>query len=188
MRQQGIIGKVRDGLGEPGREKVAGFADDTLLTHQVHSVPDLRRSLRHAREFMELLGQHGLVINSHKSKALLQLRGKLAPQALARYTTKGTSPVGKALLLPPTSIFTRNGLTIPWVDSVSYLGIVLSFENPENLTIDSNLLKAKSRYMQLRKLLTGRSSLSRQHRVKLWTTCVVPIALYGLEVTGIPKP
>ena len=87
--------------------------------------------------------------------------------------------------MPPTNIFAKNGLTIPWVNSVPYLGIVLSFENPENLTVDNNLMKAKSRYMQLRKLLTGRSSLSRQHRIELWTTCIVPIALCGLEVTGI---
>ena len=66
---------------------------------------------------------------------------------------------------------------------LTYLGTKLSLRDGSDPTLEFRLAEAAAKTSSLRRSIRSRKGLSRSHRVRLWRTCVVSSALYGLLTT-----
>lgn len=70
-------------------------------------------------------------------------------------------------------------VTIPLTDRVKYLGVLVSFRNCSNLTVDHRLKAAKMSFNRMRVWLTSRH-FNLKYRLQLWRSCVWSVVHYGL--------
>ena len=73
---------------------------------------------------------------------------------------------------------------MPIVTSATYLGIKVSYQNFEKLTLQTRLAAANAQRARLLKIL-HRKGISVKQRLQLWVTCVRSAALYGLHAVGM---
>ena len=66
-----------------------------------------------------------------------------------------------------------------------YLGVVISYGNFEDRTVRHRVQLATVAFKRLQVWLTGRRGLAKSDKLRLWNTCVLPIATYGIFSTGI---
>ena len=72
--------------------------------------------------------------------------------------------------------------------SLTYLGVVFSFDNFELQTMRYRLHQARQAVGRLSRLLFKKRGLSTKHKIRVYLTCVRSTATYGIHVVGItPK-
>ena len=69
---------------------------------------------------------------------------------------------------------------IPVCETITYLGTKISLKEGSDPTLDFRLAEAAAKTSSLKKSIRSRKGLSRFHRVRVWRTCVVSSAMYGL--------
>ena len=72
---------------------------------------------------------------------------------------------------------------IPICETITYLGTKLSLKEGSDQTLDFRIAEAAAKVTSLRKSIRARKGFSRRHRVRVWQTCVVSSAMYGLLTT-----
>ena len=87
---------------------------------------------------------------------------------------------------PRLVLWSENGqsLQMPIVTSATYLGIKVSYQNFEKLTLAHRLAAANAQRARLLKIL-HHNGISVRRRLQLWVTCVRSAALYGLRAVGM---
>ena len=75
---------------------------------------------------------------------------------------------------------------MPIVTSATYLGIKVSYQNFEKLTLQHRLAAANAQRARLLKV-PHHKGLSVKRRLQLWATCVRSAALYGLHAVGMSQ-
>ena len=174
-----VHARLREKLGSQADDSLDYYADDTLFHEEFRSTSELRSAVRHIELLWDVLLQAGLVINDAKTQVLLKIAGSHAKQALRDFTEvrRGNrflrlKALGQQRLLPV-------------VTQARCLGAQISYENFEDATVHHRITAARATFGRLRKVLTSRSSLSCQARVKLWRACVGATLFYSLASVGV---
>ena len=74
----------------------------------------------------------------------------------------------------------------PVVDSHTYLGTKISYQDPQLQTLMYRMGLAKVEWSRLRKLVCSRHGLFKQDRLRIWYSSIPPTLMYGLAATGLP--
>ena len=160
-------------------DHLTAFADDLHVSCLIRSYVDLDRFCQCLGVVLHTLSQHGMVVNVQKVAVILALNGTSRRQALRVFTKKikdhrylRISCSGESLLLPIHR-------------QAPYLGVVTSYLNSAELSLQLRLQKCKAAQARLRGVLQGRRGLSLGQRILLWKTTVLPCAMYGLGACGL---
>lgn len=133
------------------------YADDTLMLSL--TTPQMQ----HFLTFLETEASHyGMSLNNTKTELL-------------------TPPFYK-----PQSIHFLDGTKVPQVDTVKYLGSMISWAKPFETAFYHRAGVAEETFKKLR--LVWNSSLPRRHKVRIFQSTFVPCLTYGLEALSLTTP
>lgn len=155
------------------------YADDIHAGDLFQSEQELYAILRNFAAILFTLKSFGLQINEKKSQILLTMTGPSQQQVRQRLLFRSQ---GEDRL---TVSFGDQTFTIPLTNSAKYLGVVISYGNFEDHTVRHRVQLATVAFKRLQVWLTGRRGLAKSDKLRLWNTCVLPIATYGIFSTGI---
>ena len=74
---------------------------------------------------------------------------------------------------------------IPLATSVVYLGTHLTLEGAGKAVAQHRLAKARDREAKIKRTVQARRLLGLQHRIRIWQTCSVTSALFGIHPIGL---
>ena len=116
-----------------------------------------------------------------KSAVLFRFKGGFAKRWLRQHICQ--CPDG-----PHFRIRTDSGrlFEFPVVDSHTYLGTKISYQDPQLQTLMYRMGLAKVEWSRLRKLVCSRHGLFKQDRLRIWYSSIPPTLMYGLAATGLP--
>ena len=161
------------------RDNVTMYADDFLGGWRFAETSHLDQAVEHIRAIVHVFSRHGMKLNRGKSKLLIQVRGRRAKRWLKGYVKR--TPEGRVFCVKQGNEM----WDFPIVDSVKYLGAVLSFGRYEDQTLELRLSMAELQRNRLRRLLNGRHALASRPRVHLWHSCVASTLYHSLPVIGL---
>ena len=159
---------------------VTCFADDTHLAWDIEQPSDLDFVCRSLRATFQLLKECNMVVNSDKSSVILGLRGNHAKRWIRTHIV---ARAGKRCLnfgIP------GDPLCIPMVDSFVYLGVVVSYRQFEQQTLQHRIQAASANRARLNKVLHSKQ-LAVRRRVCLYVSCVRSSLMYGLHAVGLTE-
>ena len=159
-------------------DMVTLFADDILFHILIHSKDEALRFLCFLGDVLVHLRSWGLIPNMQKTTLMYHLKGSDVAEFLSDVRGRERGCMGLYL---PTS--TGERLFVREATHITYLGIIISYHNPEDLTLDHRLGLAKKKYLELRRWWRS-SSLTIRTRLQLWYTTVFAVLCYGLVITG----
>ena len=148
-------------LEEVGNSKIndLSYADDVDLIAETAGDVDIL-----ATNLKEMAGKVGLEINENKTK-LLKL-------------TKGDDMRGAKLPIA--------GMDIEYVQQFKYLGSIITSKTEIKTEVEARINAANKCYYSLLNILKKRS-ISRKTKVRIYTTIIRPIVLYGCEAWPLNK-
>ncbi|CAE7364162.1 unnamed protein product [Symbiodinium sp. CCMP2592] len=155
------------------------YADDTHASWLVNSLGDLRSALQAIPVIFSVYQRFGMQVNPQKSGIILGVKGLLGKSTLAPHV-HGPPDARRLVLGPP-----HQQLIIPIKDSLTYLGVSISYGGFEDITLNYRLDVARNTRGRLIKILHARRYLSVRKRLQLYTLCVRTAALYGLMPVGL---
>ena len=120
-----------------------------------------------------------MLVSPSKSKAILRCAGPGAEQ-LRRQFTRQTA-AGKVLRIRSA----HQCFDIPLVDSLTYLGAVVSYDHYEDRTLAHRLEVGSNNFWRLARILRGRHALTRHHKLRIWQACVYTATVYELDASGL---
>lgn len=161
------------------RAHVNFFADDGQIGALFHTEAEMYYVLHCVGHLLFLLQQFGLVINEHKSQILFTLTGTDKKRIRRQITTWDES---QEMLCVS---FAGQQFQIPIKQSAKYLGTIISYGNLEDQTTRHRVHLANVACSRLSKWLTCKHGMHIKRKLHLWTTCVLPIATYGLFSIGL---
>jgi hypothetical protein len=163
------------------RDFCIAFADDTSYTWEAVSPAGLDYVARSVRSVFRVFNKRGMRVNADKSAFLIQVRGKLCHEWLARLLVvrAGVQMINLGTGLEP--------LWLPRQSMIPYLGVVVSFGNFEKQTVSKRLSAFRTARTRLIKILHDRHKLPAVLRLRLYGCCVRSVLLYGLHVVGLPS-
>ena len=174
-----ILHDLRDALSGPKRQGTT-FADDALCQWMIDTAEDVAQLDSFLGRVLEVMGHLGLLqVNLAKTVLLLKVRGPGARRALKPYIVKHegrkrwriSSVNGEAL--------------IPLATSVVYLGTHLTLEGGGKAVVQHRLAEARDREAKIKRTVQARRLLGLQHRIRIWQTCSVTSALFGIHPIGL---
>ena len=126
------------------------------------------------------LADMGMQVSTDKTVILLALAGPSYNKVTAPFVQKRR----KDRFL---KVMTGNGpVQLPIKNSHSSLGIKISYQHYERLTMQYRLQQSWQAFHRLSSFLCSKQ-LSLQQRLRLWRTCVQSIARYGLDAVGLDE-
>ena len=160
--------------------QISGFADDLHM----HWVFDEPRQFRNARAqvgfILSDLADMGMQVSVDKTVILLALAGPSYTQVTAPYVKRRRK---ERYLL----VAVRAGpVNLPIKTSHTYLGIKISYQNFERLTMQHRLQQSWQAFHRLSSFLCSKK-IPLAQRLRLWTACVQSIARYGLDSVGLDE-
>ncbi|CAE7630380.1 Pol, partial [Symbiodinium necroappetens] len=159
-------------------DSLTWYADDAFAAWLVQGVDDLRQALGDISTIISVLRDNGMEIQPDKCAVLLNLHGKEKSKILKHHIVHRQE---QAHLV----ISTLEEVYIPIKKHHEYLGTVLAYRDPQTLTLQHRLGKARGQYALLRKTLHARRLISSKHRYRIWKAGVPASACYGLLATGV---
>lgn len=133
------------------QERITLYADDMVITLSFHTRDELHACLRQVGVVIHTLEQHGLSISHPKPFALVSVGGarshKISQSILKRAPQR-------TFLRVPTGA--TEEILIPITDRVKYIGVIVSFKNPEEPTLAHRLDLAKLASRRLSRWLWSR--------------------------------
>lgn len=150
------------------------FADDCCIAVTFSSADDLKSELRNIGVVIATIESFGLQICSEKSHALCAIGGSSSAKHQSQVIQRHSH--GANLLIPRP-----NGtvISVPLTDRVKYLGVLISFKNLEDLSLEFRLQMAKISFGRLKRWLCNRR-MPLASRLSMWKTCIVSVLHYGL--------
>ena len=155
------------------------YADDTHASWTVESLESLKLALKSIPVIFRIYRAFGMQVNPLKSGIIIGIRGVAGTAFMASHIHGPTG--NKRLVLGPP----HDQLVIPIKDSMTYLGIQISYGNFEDATLDSRLAVAHSTRGRLLRVLHARRYLTMRKRLQLYFLCVRTAATYGLLPVGV---
>ena len=173
-----ILHDLRDALSGPKRQGTT-FADDTLCQWMIDTQEDVAQLDSFLGRVLEVMGHLGLLVNLAKTALLLKVRGPGARRALKPYIVQRegrkhwriSNAKGEAL--------------VPLATSVVYLGTHLTLEGGGKAVVQHRLAEARDREAKIKRTVQARRLLGLQHRIRIWQTCSVTSALFGIHPIGL---
>lgn len=157
------------------------FADDFHVSGLFHDLAELHRLLFYFGLIMEVLQEKGFKINTTKSAILLTMGGTNFRPVRSSLTFHDYA--GEWIKI--NGRYTE--FILPVVKQAKYLGTLVSYAQFELATMKFRLGLARTAYARLKKWLTARRGLGARERLRLWSTCVLPILTYGIFTIGLTK-
>ena len=161
-------------------EQLTAYADDFHTAHTMHTARELETELSKVGIMFDLLEQMGMQVNSKKSAALFRVRGSFAK----KWLQKNTVHTKEGLALQVRSPSGKETL-IPVKEEHVYLGVKISFRQLSTPTMQHRRQIVAAAWSRLKPVLCKRSSLSLQHKVKIWRACIPPMMQHGLTTSHI---
>ena len=157
------------------------YADDTHASFKIECLNDVRFAFRAICTIFEVYKLYGMKVNPSKSGIVLGVRGRHAKDFIQQHIQ---GPTDKPCLVIGIG---AAALRIPIKQSMTYLGIEISYANFEQETLVSRLRVAQATRCRLSKVLSARRYLTQSQRVHLYILCVRSAALYGLGAVGLQQ-
>ena len=143
------------------------FADDLIFAFPIDGVEDINKVLSYVRQVFELLELHGLIVNRDKTQFLFKLYGSKVCRHWRHHTYMED---GKRRLRLASNFH-------PFLcDSLSYLGVVLSWRNCGDVILQNRMNKARGVFSLLRPWWRT-PMLSCSKKALLYKTLVLPSSL-----------
>ena len=153
------------------------FADDHLGHWTLQTLQDVQQMEAAILALFTTLEDYGLKVNPEKSQMVVQVKGSRLKKLVQSRTV---------LIKNQPHWRLQDGdkqHLIPLCNVITYLGTKLSLRDGTDPTLEFRLAEAAAKTSSLRKSIRSRKGLSRSHRVRIWRTCVVSSAMYGLLTT-----
>ena len=163
------------------RDHMNVYADDIHACCLFYSSDELQRILSYFGRIMETLQNKGLTINTSKSAILLTMGGTSYRHVRSALTYRDHE--GEWIKIRGCV----QEFVLPVVKQTKYLGTLISYQQFELATTRHRLSLAKLAFNRLKRWLTARRGLAAEARMRLWTTCVLPILTYGIFTVGLTK-
>ena len=161
-------------------EQLTAYADDFHTAHTMHNARELEKELTKVGIMFDLLEQMGMQVNSKKSAALFRVRGSFAK----KWLQKNTAQTKEGLALKVRRPSGKETL-IPIKEEHVYLGVKISFRQLSTPTVQHRRQIVAAAWSRLKPVLCKRSSLSLQHKVKIWRACIPPMMQHGLTASHV---
>ena len=150
------------------------FADDHLGHWTLQTLQDVQQMEDAILALFHTLEAYGLKVNPDKSHMVVQVKGsRLRKLVQSRTVLVKNQPHWRLQDGDKQHL-------IPICNVITYLGTKLSLREGTDPTLEFRLAEAAAKTSSLRKSIRSRKGLSRSHRVRIWRTCVVSSAMYGL--------
>ena len=164
------------------RDFMTLFADDFLAAFQFENSSDISLMCLRIGCLFRILEASGMCVNPDKSKLLFKASGRQLAKWLKQRTVKKHG--GKYVQIGTPFSQIQVGLS----QTLTYLGVVLSFENFELQTMRHRLHQARQAVGRLSRILFKKRGLSAKHKIRVYLTCIRSTATYGVHVIGVtPK-
>ena len=154
------------------------FADDLHVgvTFRTHAA--LAEHLSNIGHILDIIREMGLVINTEKSSMIFAIAGTNCRKTQSAVQTQ---KAGKTCIQVPTEQGSDNFCL---VSQATYLGVIMSYRNYEDCTVQARLSTAKTSFTRLSRWLTGRDMTLRR-RLQIWHSCILPVIQYGIFTVGL---
>ena len=150
------------------------FADDHLGHWQLWTAQDVQRMEADILALFRTLESYRLKVNPEKSHMIIQVKGtQLHKLVKNRIVMLKNQPHWRLQSGEQQHL-------IPVCETITYLGTKISLKEGSDPTLEFRLAEAAAKTSSLKKSIRSRKGLSRFHRVRVWRTCVVSSAMYGL--------
>ena len=160
--------------------QITGFADDLHMHWTLEEPRHFRNACAQVGFIITDLADMGMQVSTDKTVILLALAGPSYDKVTAPFVQKRK----KERFL---KVMTGHGpAQLPIKNSHSYLGIKISYQHFERLTMQYRLQQSWQAFHRLSGFLCSKQ-LSLQQRLRLWRTCVQSIARYGLDAVGLDE-
>ena len=143
------------------------------------NLEELHRGLNFFGCLIDILERLGMTVNMSKSAAIMQWRGAFRTEATKAYVTKSQHETYLKIPKRQTSHY-----EIPLREHQDYLGISIGYKQMLRGTMKKRLKACTNRHRQMKTWFSN-ASLHVAQKLSLWETCVLPIALYGLDSVGV---
>ena len=153
------------------------FADDHLGHWTLQTLHDVQQMEAAILALFTTVEDYGLKVNPEKSQMVVQVKGSRLKKLVQSRTV---------LIKNQPHWRLQDGdkqHLIPLCNVITYLGTKLSLRDGTDPTLEFRLAEAAAKTSSLRKSIRSRKGLSRSHRVRIWRTCAVSSAMYGLLTT-----
>ncbi|OLQ14011.1 hypothetical protein AK812_SmicGene1903 [Symbiodinium microadriaticum] len=154
------------------------FADDLCACWTITSKADFLQAIRDVELLLELLAIFKLSVNYKKTALLLRLEGKDADRILG---DRVFQEEGKTFLR--LQVLGRHQ-SLQIKESHEYLGTKIAYWKRLDLNTDHRIAAAQHKYTMIRRVLNGKGTLGKEHKLRLWQACISTSLIYSLEVVG----
>ena len=151
------------------------FADDLHFCDVIAREADLDSFLHKAGKLFLHLQKFNMLINYKKSAVLMHLKGACTKRWRKHHVFHREGGQFLRIRVGEAIAF------LPIKTTHKYLGIVLSYQAYEKATVLHRLAQSKAAFHRLRPVLTSKSTLNQQERLRVWQVCVLSCLRYGLD-------
>ena len=160
--------------------QITGFADDLRIKWDIDESRHFRNACAQVGYVISDLQDMGMQASIDNTAILLALAGQSYNKITGRYVQKRK----KDRFL---KVVTNKGpVQLPNKTSHKYLGVMISYQHFERLTMQHRLQQSRQAFHRLSSFLCSKK-ISLAQRLKLWKTCVQSIARYGLDSVGLDE-
>ena len=160
------------------------YADDYLHQEIITSFDAFAPALRKMGVIIMYLQDQGLQVSLEKTVVLGRVAGTRASMAMKQHTFKRKDKDGieRLYIKVPTR---QTTLHFPMVQEHKYMGIMATYYNFEDSTLNHRISSAKNTYTRLKPFLRSRKRLSLLGRLRMWWACVWSSMRYALPSVGV---
>ena len=185
----------------PIQQFLTGFADDLVIHRDIHNWSDLYAAHDMVRLLLHYLQEAGLEVNYAKCNIMVKLAGRHAQQAKKLFKSQELRSGRKVTVWnidapkqPRRPVLLSNSSVLPplpslpsfeLVDSFKYLGVMVSYSNPEDLTFSLRQERAAKKKQTVRKFIHNKRKTKTASRLLVWRATVWSTATFGLESVGL---
>ena len=156
------------------------YADDICVHFLYWGLDEFEQNISNVGKLFDVLEAFGMTINYTKTAALSQCKGCQLKKFNSKYihrTTKGTY-----LRVPRKD---ASSTEILLKASHMYLGVMLTYRNASQLTMQCRISAAKKSEGVMHKWIFTHKGFNRHQRLKLWHQCIFPSVTAGILAVGV---
>ena len=161
------------------KRAVTLFADDIHSGAIFKSERELTQTIQKFGILLDVIEMHGLTISLHKSMVLIAFGGTNFRKIQQRIIQKDDK--GCYILVPRAN---GSHSRLPVQKTARYLGVQMSYQMPEKLTLQHRLKSARLAFFRLKKWLRAKG-IRLDTRLHLWKSCIYSTLVYGLLANNI---
>jgi len=164
------------------QKAVTLFADDIHCGDVFYSEWELEQILCKFGILLDVIERHGLTISLSKSMVLISIGGTNCRKVQARLLHRDDH--GCFLFIPRAD---GRQSKLPVQKTACYLGVQMSYNMPEMLTLQHRMKAARQAFFRLQKWLRARG-ITLKTRLQLWRSCIYSTLVYGLLASNLTHP